>query len=538
MIQSLFILSPTGEVLIERHFRGVVTSRSVCDTFWDRACLSVNHHGGVSSAVTSMSSSSSAALSYGYDTVPPIMEIPASSTTKQGGKGGGGGDDDDQGTLYVMSVLRDGLSYLAVCPAEVSPLLVLEFLHRIANTFVEYFGHPADESAIKDNFSTVYQLLEEMVDYGWPLTTEPNALKAMIRPPTVMSKLLQSSLTVSDELPSGTVSNMPWRASGVHYGQNEIYIDIVEEVDAIVTAGGNVVSSDVSGSIQCQSHLSGIPDLLLTFKDPTLIDDCSFHPCVRLMRFENDQIVSFVPPDGDFELMRYRIRPDTVRNFQPPVYCHVQYAYLDGNSGGSSGKAPGGSPPSSAGGSSVGGGGEAETIKTGRIALQAGVTSLSSLVFSASARKGPLNVEEVAVTIPFPRNTKTTKDFSVNIGSVFYDEASKVARWTLGNMDPSKKATLSCTFVVAVKSSSSKRDDDAPSSLGAGGGNDGGGDEEEEDVDDLAPPNLSLNWKIPLASVSGLAVSGLSITRESYRPYKGVRNITKSSGMFQVRCNS
>ena len=40
----------------------------------------------------------------------------------------------------------------------------------------EYFGG-LDDGAIKDNFSTVYQLLEEMMDNGYPLTTEPNALK-------------------------------------------------------------------------------------------------------------------------------------------------------------------------------------------------------------------------------------------------------------------------------------------------------------------------------------------------------------------------
>jgi AP-3 complex subunit mu len=166
----------------------------------------------------------------------------------------------DDKTLYLFSILRYGLSYLAVCPAEVSPLLVLEFLHRVADIFSDYFGTPTDESAIKDNFSTVYQLLEEMVDYGWPLTTEPNALKAMIRPPTVMGKIQSvvtggSNAIVSEALPSGTVSNMPWRAAGVRYSQNEIYIDIVEEIDAIMDANGNVVSSDVSGSIQAQSHL-------------------------------------------------------------------------------------------------------------------------------------------------------------------------------------------------------------------------------------------------------------------------------------------
>ncbi len=105
------------------------------------------------------------------------------------GSGGGGIKN-----IYLFSVLRDGLSYLAACPGEISPLLVIEFLHRVADIFVEYFGSPADESAIKDNFSTVYQLLEEMVDNGWPLITEPNALQAIIRPPDVMNKV-RTSLT-------------------------------------------------------------------------------------------------------------------------------------------------------------------------------------------------------------------------------------------------------------------------------------------------------------------------------------------------------
>ena len=173
MIQSLFILSPTGEILIERHFRGM-TPRSVCEHFWERASVSLNHHGGVSTA--------SAAVGFNplplYDTIPPIMEIAID-----------GEHGDGRSTIYLFSILRDGLSYLAACPGEISPLLVIEFMHRVADIFVEYFGSPADESAVKDNFSTVYQLLEEMVDHGWPLTTEPNALQAVIRPPDVMGKV-------------------------------------------------------------------------------------------------------------------------------------------------------------------------------------------------------------------------------------------------------------------------------------------------------------------------------------------------------------
>lgn len=31
-----------------------------------------------------------------------------------------------------------------------------------------------------------------------------------------------------------------------------------------------------------------------------------FHQCVRLARFENDRTISFIPPDGAFDLMTYR----------------------------------------------------------------------------------------------------------------------------------------------------------------------------------------------------------------------------------------
>ncbi len=37
------------------------------------------------------------------------------------------------------------------------------------------------------------------------------------------------------------------------------------------------------------------------------LGDVKFHQCVRLSRFENDRTISFVPPDGEFELMNYRL---------------------------------------------------------------------------------------------------------------------------------------------------------------------------------------------------------------------------------------
>lgn len=37
------------------------------------------------------------------------------------------------------------------------------------------------------------------------------------------------------------------------------------------------------------------------------LEDIKFHQCVRLAKFEQDRTISFIPPDGEFELMSYRL---------------------------------------------------------------------------------------------------------------------------------------------------------------------------------------------------------------------------------------
>ncbi len=56
------------------------------------------------------------------------------------------------------------------------------------------------------------------------------------------------------------------------------------------TVGGNAASSSSKSSIA--------------------IDDCQFHQCVKLSKFESEHAISFIPPDGEYELMRYRITKD------------------------------------------------------------------------------------------------------------------------------------------------------------------------------------------------------------------------------------
>lgn len=67
----------------------------------------------------------------------------------------------------------------------VPPLFVIEFLHRVVDTFEDYFSE-CTETIIKENYVVVYELLDEMLDNGFPLATESNILKELIKPPNIL----------------------------------------------------------------------------------------------------------------------------------------------------------------------------------------------------------------------------------------------------------------------------------------------------------------------------------------------------------------
>lgn len=62
--------------------------------------------------------------------------------------------------------------------------------------------------------------------------------------------------------------------------------------------GKSLVTSGGSGS------LGGPDDPARSGKPVVVIDDCQFHQCVKLSKFETEHAISFIPPDGEFELMR------------------------------------------------------------------------------------------------------------------------------------------------------------------------------------------------------------------------------------------
>lgn len=55
--------------------------------------------------------------------------------------------------------------------------------------------------------------------------------------------------SVGATLPTGQLSNIPWRRTGVKYTNNEAYFDVIEEIDAIIDKNGTTVIAEIQGYV-------------------------------------------------------------------------------------------------------------------------------------------------------------------------------------------------------------------------------------------------------------------------------------------------
>ena len=60
---------------------------------------------------------------------------------------------------------------------------------------------------------------------------------------------------------------MGWRREGIKYKKNEVYLDIVETVNMLMSNKGTVLRSDVNGRVTMKAFLSGMPDVKLGLND-------------------------------------------------------------------------------------------------------------------------------------------------------------------------------------------------------------------------------------------------------------------------------
>ncbi|KAG6396938.1 hypothetical protein SASPL_143097 [Salvia splendens] len=356
-----------------------------------------------------------------------------------------------------------------------------KFVVEAVTLFKSYFGGSFDEDAIRNNFVLIYELLDEIMDFGYPQNLSPEILKLYITQEGVRSPF--SSKTADKPVPNATLQvtgAVGWRREGLVYKKNEVFLDIVESVNLLMSSKGSVLRCDVTGKILMKCFLSGMPDLKLGLNDKiglekesqlksrpaksgkTIeLDDVTFHQCVNLTRFNSEKTVSFVPPDGEFELMKYRITEGV----------NLPFRVLP-------------------------------TIKElGRTRMEVNVKVKS--VFGAK-----MFALGVVIKIPVPKQTAKTS-FQVTSGKAKYSPSIDCLVWKIrkfpGQTEPTLSAEVELISTITEKKSWTR-------------------------------PPIQMEFQVPMFTASGLRVRFLKVWEKSgYNTVEWVRYITKA-GSYEVRC--
>lgn len=364
MISGFFIFNQKGEVLISRLYRTDL-KRSIADVF----------------RIQVISNS---------DVRSPIITL---------------------GSTSFFHVRINNLYVLAITKNNANAALVFEFCYRFISIARSYFGK-VDEESVKSNFVLIYELIDEIIDFGYPQNSEIDTLKSYITTEGVRSTASEEPSKITTQA-TGAIS---WRRSDVKYKKNEAFVDVVETVNLLMSASGTVLRADVDGHILMRAYLSGMPECKFGLNDKVVLDkgdripggnaveldDCHFHQCVRLDQFDSDRTIIFTPPDGEFELMKYR----STANINLPLRV-------------------------------------LPTIK------ENGTRDVSYVVTIKANFNSKLSATTVTLRIPTPLNT-TAVDLKAATGKAKYVPAENVIIWKIPRLQGGSECTLTGTAALTA----------------------------------------------------------------------------------------
>jgi len=362
---------------------------------------------------------------------------------------------------------------------------MLTYLYQLTALFQDYFT-TLNEESIRDNFVIIYELLDETMDHGLPQSLDSTILRQFIT---------QEGNRMSDDSkskpPVALTNAVSWRAEGIKHKKNEVFLDVVEKINLLVAANGTVLHSEIHGAVKMKSFLSGMPELKLGLNDKIMfeatgrnnqakgksveLEDIKFHQCVRLARFENDRTISFIPPDGEFDLMTYRL--DT--HVKPLIWVE---AVVEPHRG----------------------------------------SRIEYMIKTRSQFKSRSVANNVEIMIPVPPDVDSPS-FKSSVGNVTYLPDKDCVVWTIKQFHGGREYLMRAHFGLP----SISREDAGESSSGKGGG--GGA------MDTSWKKPIGVKFEIPYFTVSGIQVRYLKIIeRSGYQALPWVRYIT-ANGDYQLR---
>ncbi|QDZ24782.1 subunit mu of clathrin/coatomer adator AP-2 complex [Chloropicon primus] len=382
------------------------------------------------------------------------------------------------GSCNFLYVKVTNVYVLAVTNKNAHAAMCLNFISDMIRLMRGYFGN-FNEDAIRNNFVLVYELLDEIMDFGYPQILNEQVLKTYITQKGTKvdaGTAVPTSSSVNMMQVTGAVAH---RREGIKYKRNEVYLDVIEDVNVLIGQQGSVLKADVQGAILVKSFLSGMPSLKIGLNEAAALqndtntsgqlggrrkidlDDIVFHQCVNLTKFNSERMVTFTPPDGEFQLMKYRASEN----------LHIPFKVFP-------------------------------NIKdVGRSRIEVRVT-IKSLYASK------LMAMRCLVKIPVPKYTAKAR-FDMAGGKCKYDAASNMLIWKLKRFPGGQSSTLFADVELVSTLKERKA---------------------------WVQPPIQLDFNIPMYTSSGMQVLYLKVWEKSgYETTKWVRKLTKA-GDFSVRC--
>ena len=374
--------------------------------------------------------------------------------------------------VHYCWIAHQNIYIVTVSKRNINIALVFAFLYKLKSILIDYFTS-LEEETIRDNFVLIYELLDEIMDHGYPTATESTILKNFITTESNVkeSKNKEQSSNAISQILTNVVS---WRNSGIKYNNNEFYVDIIEHVDMLISNNGTVLQSQIRGVAKAKSCLSGMPTVTLGLNDKVLfelsgrdstntveMDDLKFHQCVDKKTFDKERTIQFIPPDGEFELMSYRI--DT--HLRPLISVELKI----------------------------------ETISE---------TKMEYNVKTRANFKGNSIANDVDIFIPAPSDIQNAI-FKTSHGKVVFLSDREDLRWKIPKLIGLSEYSMTCTFKLPTV--------------------------RIEDPDKHLKRPIQVNFSIPYFTVSGLQVRYIKTEdKAKYNAVPWVRYITKN-GDYSLR---
>jgi AP-1 complex subunit mu len=430
-ISAIYILDQKGKILITRAYRADVPT-NIHEKFNQKL------------------------FEYDETTIKPIISI-------------------DKGITFFHT-RHNNICFLAVTKKNSNATMVFSFIYKIIDVFTEYFKEVEEES-IRDNFVVIYELLDEMMDNGYPQLTEVKMLQEYIKTEyhQLKSDKKDAFQTQNLALPQGTMDIVSWRPPGIKHKKNEVFLDVIEKLNMLIGTNGQTIKCEIQGTLKMKTFLTGMPELKLGLNDKALfeatgrstrgkavdLEDIKFHHCVKLTKFENERIINFIPPDGEFDLMSYRLD----MNVKPLFSVDCQHEF-----------------------------------KT--------QTKIDYYVKIKSNYRSRNTANNVVVLIPVPCDAQVPT-FKTATGSVSYMAEKDSMAWTVKHFPGQKEFVMKASFSLPTITS--------------------------KDRLKFEKMPISIEFEIPYFTVSGINVRYLKITEKSgYTALPWVRYITEN-GDYHIR---